>query len=200
MTRQAAAYTPNVGNNFLTDIMWRHRNTFAIGGLENVGYASNQDILIVLSSQGQGIFDCLTGEKIARQNDEINWWDNFNQRTNSILGFGRLMNIEIQTSGLYGVDILPKTTADGWTLIASDPEPGEIPFEKSLVRKIYLISPDKQQKRVIGKDGACELRAFGFSETGNSLIIALSCELTIYSRTEIPGLTTLNIDSRLSDE
>ncbi|MEP7319834.1 MAG: hypothetical protein ABI921_13860, partial [Panacibacter sp.] len=118
--------------------MWTHKNTFAIGGLENVGYASNQDLLIVLSSQGQGIFNCISGEKIARQNDDINWWDNFNQATNSIVGFDHLTNIEIQTCGLYGVDNLPKTTADGWTLIISEPQPDDKPFEQYLIQKIYL--------------------------------------------------------------
>jgi hypothetical protein len=163
--------------------MWTHKNTFAIGGLENVGYARDQDLLIVLSGQGQGIFDCIAGEKIARQNNDSNWWDNFNQETNSIKGFDHLSDIEIQTCGLYGVDNLSKATADGWTLIASEPEPDDKPFEKYLVQRIYLVSPDKQQKNIVGKDGACELRAFGFSETDNSFIIALSCDLTIYSRT-----------------
>jgi hypothetical protein len=45
---------------------WGHKETFAIGGLHNVGFAPNSDYLIVLSSQGQGIFDCIKGEKIAR--------------------------------------------------------------------------------------------------------------------------------------
>lgn len=164
--------------------MWTHKNTFAIGGLENVGYAPLKDLLIVLSSQGQGIFDCIKGEKIARQHNDSDWWKGFNEATNSIVGFDQLKSIEIQTCGLYGVDNLPKATLDGWTLVASEPEPDDKPFEKYIVTRIYLISPDKQQKLLVGKDGPCELRAFGFSGTGNSFIIALSCDLTIYSRTQ----------------
>ena len=137
--------------------MWTHRNTYAIGGLENVGFAPNQDLLIVLSSQGQGIFDCISGEKVARQNNNLNWWENFNQSTNSILGFDRLSNIEIKTCGLYGIDNLPKSTTDGWTLFASEAEPDDKPFENSLIRRIYLISPDQQQKNAVCKDGPCEL-------------------------------------------
>jgi len=102
---------------------------------------------------------------------------------NSIVGFDQIANIEIHTCGPYGADNLPKTATDGWTLIASETEPDDKPFEKYLVQRIYLISPDKQQKFIVGKDGACELRAFGFSETENPLIIALSCDLIIYSRT-----------------
>jgi hypothetical protein len=66
--------------------MWTHKNTFAIGGLENVGYAPNQDLLIVLFSQGQGIFDCNKGEKIARQHHDSNWWHNSIKRQIQLLG------------------------------------------------------------------------------------------------------------------
>jgi hypothetical protein len=162
--------------------MWTHRNTFAIAGLENIGYASQQDNLIVLSSQGQGIFDCIVGEKIARLNNDSDWWLNFNQDTNSIIGFDILCKVEISTCGLYGEDRLPKVTNDGWALKISQPEADDKPFEKYLVQKIYLVSPDEKQKILVAKDGACELRAFGFSDTGKSFIVGLSCELIIYSR------------------
>lgn len=162
--------------------MWIHKNTFAIGGLENVGYASEQDLLIILSSHGQGVFDCIKGERIARQNNDSDWWQNFNQVTNSIAGFDVLENIEISTYGLYGGDHLPKATTDGWTLTISKSEADDKPFENYLVQKIYLVSPDKKEKIFVVKDGACELRAFGFSDTGKSFIVALSCDLTIYSR------------------
>ena len=163
--------------------MWTHKNTFAIGGLENVGYAPQQDNLIVLSSQGQGIFDCITGEKIVRQHNDTDWWQGFNQTTNSIIGFDILDTIEIPTYGLYGEDNLPKITNDGWTLTISQPEPDDKPFDQYLVQKIYLVSADEKEKVLVAKDGPCELRAFGFSDTGKSFIVALSCELTIYSRT-----------------
>ncbi|WP_177765842.1 hypothetical protein [Flavobacterium sp. I3-2] len=163
--------------------MWTHKNTFGVGGLENIGYVSNQDFLIVLSSQGQGIFDCKTGEKVARKHDDSDWWHKLNKSTNSIVGFDFLANIEINTCGLYGEDNLSKTTQDGWTLIISDPEPDDKPFERYLVNRIYLQSPDRKVKIFVGKNGACELRAFGFSDTGNTFIIALSCDLIIYSRT-----------------
>jgi hypothetical protein len=173
--------TPS-GNNFQI-YKWTHKNTFAIGGLQNVGFAPKQDLLIVLSSQGQGIFDCIKGEKVARRHNGLDWWDSFNDETSSIIGFDCLANIEIPTCGLEGPeDNLPKKTSDGWTLTISAPEPDDKPFEKYLVQKIYLVSPKKKEKIFIEKDGPCELRAYGFSETGNSLIVALSCDLTIYSR------------------
>ncbi len=162
--------------------MWVHKNTFAIGGLENVGYAPMQDQLLVLSTQGEGIFDCVKGEKIARYESQGDWWTRFNEQENTITGFAHLADTRIQTCGLYGGDYMSKLTADGWALVKGAPEPEDPPFEKFMVQKIYLVSPDKKQKIFIDKDGPCELRAFGFSDTGNTFIVALSCDLVIYSR------------------
>ena len=160
--------------------MWTHKEVFAIGGLENVGYSPGSDYLIVLSSQGQGIFDCLKGEKIARNGDD--WWANFDQNSHTVKGFSSLEGIDIPTCGLYGGDNLPKTTADGWSLVMSEPEPDDYPFQKYKVQKIYLLSPDKREKIFVAKDGPCEYRAYGFSPTGKSLVVALSCEIITYSR------------------
>ena len=124
----------------------------------------------------------LKGEKVARLNNDSDWWQNFNQTKSSIDGFDILESVEVLTSGLYGGDNLIKTTTDGWTLTISEPQPDGKPFEKYLVQRIFLISPDKKEEIFITKDGACELRAFGFSDTGNSFVVALSCDLTIYSR------------------
>lgn len=165
--------------------MYIHKETFAIGGLHEVGFAPDQDLLIVLSSQGQGIFDCIKGEKIAREHNDMDWWDNYTEETGTVTGFDVLSNVEIPTSGLHSEDKLPKTTADGWELIVTEPEPNEPPFENFLIQKIYLVSPDKNEKIYVAEDGACELRAFGFSGTGNSFIVATSCDLVIWNRQQV---------------
>lgn len=159
--------------------MWVHKNTFAIGGLENIGYSPNSDYLIVLSSQGQGIFNCEKGEKTARNYDD--WWDNFNEEDNTVKGSGIFENKIISTCGLYGDDNLPKVTSGGWSLEITDPEPDDYPFQQYKVSKIYLLSPDKNEKILVAKDGPCEYRAYGFSPTEKSFVIALSCEIVIYA-------------------
>jgi|SRR5688572_2674711 len=152
--------------------IWKHKNTFAIGGLQEVGFAENQDTLLLLSSHGEGIFNCLTGEKIGRQSNGFDWWNRYNKATNTIKGFGALENNEVKVSGLTLGDILPKFTIDGWKLQT----------EKSKVLKIFLLDQDSKEKIFIAEDGPCELRTFGFSPTEKSFIVALSCELIIYSR------------------
>jgi hypothetical protein len=150
--------------------------------LRNVGFAPDKDLLLVLSTQGEGIFDCTNGEIVARLNNNSDWWQDFDELTSCTLGFDLLDKVKISTSGLYGGDHLPKTSIDNWILIESKPEPDDKPFDMYMVKKIFLVSPDKKEKVFITKDGPCELRAFGFSETGKSFVVALSCNLIIYSR------------------
>src|SRR3954469_18142200 len=58
---------------------WKRMAAHAVGALTEVGYAENSDLLLVVSSQGRGLFDCLTGERIARDYAEpdgvIDWYD-----------------------------------------------------------------------------------------------------------------------------
>ncbi len=161
--------------------MWNYKGTFAIGGLFNVGYASNKDLLMVLSSQGQGIFDCRNGEKIARLNNDLDWVG-FNEATNSVLGFDRLEGEIIYTSGVLGGDHLMKTTSDGWSLTAGAPLIEHTPFGTRSTTKIFLAHSAGKDRVSVAQDGPCELKAFGFSDTGVSFIVATSCDLIIYSR------------------
>jgi hypothetical protein len=161
--------------------MWNYKGTFAIGGLFNVGYASNKELLMVLSSQGQGIFDCHKGEKIARLYNDLDWVG-FDDTTNSVVGFDCLQDEVIYTSGLYGGDHLLKATNDGWSLIAAEPVAAPSPFGTNNITNIYLLHQSGDHKILVAKDGACELRSFGFSDTGRSFVVATSCDLIIYSR------------------
>lgn len=155
---------------YLSRNMWTHKTTAAVGGLENVGFVPGQDFLIVLSANGEGIFNCLTGERVARNHNNYYWNERFNDETMTVKGFGLFADIEIQTSGLHGSDRLNKES-QGWLLCKEKHE-------------IILVSPD-QSRVVVAPDDVCELRAFGFSDTGNSFVFASSCELIIYSGAEL---------------
>lgn len=159
--------------------MWKYRNTYAIGGLENIGF-DLADTLTVLSSQGVGMFNCLTGEKFFRQ--VVSWWERYDPVTAAISGYGILEGSTIQICGLDVPDFLSKATQDGWILQCAGPVPDDPPFEKYQVHKIFLTHQNSGHHEFICQDGACELRAFGFSPTGNSLVVATSCDLVIWSR------------------
>jgi hypothetical protein len=156
---------------------WKLVAGAAIGGLRSVGFDRNSDQLLVVSSQGRGVFDCISGERLARNPDEY-----FGKEVHlEAEGIGPLEGKTITVAGLLGGG-LPRVTEDGWCieLVTIDwpdvdillVEPGS-----SLYGSLYG-KPDAFQK--IGSDS--ELRACGFSHTGKSFVIATSSDLIIYAR------------------
>jgi hypothetical protein len=150
---------------------WRALPVYGIGGLFQVGYADGTDLLLVLSLQGRGIFDCLTGEKLARDSAEAH--DFFDQIRLAAEGFGPLGGRSVRIAGMFGGG-LPLTTADGWSL--------EVQARSWPTHSVFLTAPGSRNTVCIGDDGTCEMRACGFSETGRSFVIATSCELAVYTR------------------
>lgn len=91
---------------------WRRIGAFGVGGLTEVGFGTESDLLLVISPQGRGVFDCESGEKVARNRDEGDWQDTFALEAD---GIGPLAHRRIRTSGLSGGG-LPLCTRDGWTV------------------------------------------------------------------------------------
>ncbi|WP_435020278.1 hypothetical protein TA3x_001741 [Tundrisphaera sp. TA3] len=150
---------------------WQPIQGHAVGGLFQVGYAAGSDLLLVLSSQGRGVFDCLTGVKVARDDDEAH--DFFDPIRLTAIGIGPLDGHVVRVVGLFGGG-LPLTTCDGWRM--------RVQAREWPTQSVYLVAPDSDQEICIGDDGACEWRACGFSETGRSFVIATSCGLMIFAR------------------
>jgi hypothetical protein len=150
---------------------WRCHPVYAVGGLFQAGYAAGADLVLVLSSQGRGVFDCLTGEKLARDYADV--YESFDPIRLTAGGIGPLEGQAVRVAGLYGGG-LPLTTSDGWLL--------EVQARSWPTHSVFLSSPGSREPVCIGDDGACELRACGFSETGRSFFIATSCELVMFVR------------------
>jgi hypothetical protein len=90
---------------------WQLVTTVAIGGLRSVGFDRASENLLVVSSQGRGVIDCLTGEKVARDYEEF-----YEDETSlEAQGIGILSDRLIRMSGLFGGG-LPIITEDGWQL------------------------------------------------------------------------------------
>jgi len=156
---------------------WKQVAVFAIGGLTEVGYAPDSDFLLVISHSGRGVFDCTNGEKLARDvNDSPNF---INQFKLEALGIGPLEGQWIRVGGLHGGG-LPNSTDDGWGLIALPlPWPKYYVFLTSSWKSIYRGTEHAVK---VATDEVCELRAYGFSETGRSFVIATSCDITLFTR------------------
>ena len=52
---------------------WQLKSIISVGGLESVGFDRHSDNLLIVSSQGRGVVDCLTGEKISRDYNDWNF-------------------------------------------------------------------------------------------------------------------------------
>jgi hypothetical protein len=162
---------------------WRPGITHAVGGLDAVGFAHRSDLLLVTSSQGRGVFDCVAGNCLERDHavaaDENDWQDDFELEA---LGIGPLAGRTIRIAGLPG-GALARTTRDGWCVerFALD-----WPIESVLLTPpgswIYETRPGRSSAFVKLAE-EYELRACGFSPTGNSLVVATASELTIFART-----------------
>jgi hypothetical protein len=93
---------------------WRFVGSFAIGGLQAVGFSRYCDSLLVVSSQGLGIFDAETGERVARDADP-DWKAVFDDRNLRCQGFDILADEVIDLCGIDGGG-LPMTTSRGEVL------------------------------------------------------------------------------------
>jgi len=156
---------------------WKPVAKIAVGGLRSVGFDRKSENLLVLSSQGRGVVDCLTGEKVARDYEEFYE----NEISLESQGIGILSGRKIRMAGLFGGG-LPVSTEDGWQLecvtlkwpeqmlILLPPSShlyGSITGESDTMTKIF--------------EDSC-VRAYGFSYTGRSFIIATTSDVTAFAR------------------
>ena len=143
-----------------------------------MGFGKRSDLLLVVSGQGRGVFDCTTGDRIARDHDD----DTYDSIALEALGIGPLEDRLIRVSGLDGGG-LPTSTDDGWGV-------GrfvlEWPIESLILTPpgswgVYGVLYDKPHEFTKVYEDS-EVRAWGFSPTGKTLVLATSSDVTIYGR------------------
>ena len=154
---------------------WRLTVQSGIGGLTDVGFGPDTDLLLVVSSQGRGLFDCTTGERVARDGDVKS---DFHDASRLLAdGIGPLDGISVPTAGLNGGGV-SRGTSDGWSV---DDFTLDWPHHTLLLNGPFSWPYDiNGQLWKIGAEP--EVRAFGFSTTGLSLVIATSSDVTAWSR------------------
>ena len=156
---------------------WSIVGAFAVGGLTEIGFVPNSDDLLVVSSQGRGLFDAASGEKLSR--DDEAFFDNPDSTGQTAPGIGRARDAIVPLAGLLGGG-LPRITRDGWMIdVIQLPWPRHGLFLSSNFKPCY---DDSGNSWKICEDGACEYRMAGFSPSGRAFVFASSCELVIYGR------------------
>lgn len=166
---------------------WRPLSGIAVGGLLGVGFAvdpgSGRDLVMAVSSAGHGVFDAVTGRKIARDRSPDPATSTPDAHPDlACPGLGPVAGVPIRIAGLFGGG-LHRTTPDGWTLDVVSPD---WPHDR------VILSADGGANR--GPAGGSwwhvfhsersDLRAAGFSPSGLTLAIATSSDLILWTRPE----------------
>ncbi|MEU9861366.1 hypothetical protein AB0D99_10845 [Streptomyces sp. NPDC047971] len=156
-----------------------------VGGLVGIGFGtdpeSGGDLVMVVSHSGHGLFDALTGERIARDPDPEPDGDLPDGPDLSCPGPGPLAGTRVRIAGLYGGG-LHTTAPGGWHVEVVAPD---WPHER-----VLLCAPGGRPHSGPHGEGWwhvfhsrwSELRAVGFSPSGRTLAVATSSDLTLWSR------------------
>ncbi len=154
------------------DALWPIRHVIRAGGLFGVGYADGSDLLLIVTHDGRGVVDCISGEMVARDPDPSFPFDEDSRMTE---GIGPMAGQEILINGeIYG-GALPLSTEDGWRLTGC--------LSNSSDDAIQLIAPigtDQKPGKFTGF--VPEIRVFGFSPTGRSFVIVTGAEVFTFAR------------------
>ncbi|CAM3967484.1 hypothetical protein ABE525_24090 [Pseudomonas wadenswilerensis] len=156
---------------------WKLTGQFTVAGLLEIGFDRDSERLLVASSSGRSVIDCRTGEKIARDRTDNLGSDHYLETR----GIGPLHDRVIRMAGIQGGS-LPISTSDGWVvenITLAWPEQHLLLVEPgSWLHGARYNRPWQFHTLAI----ETEVRAFGFSYTGLSLVIATGGELLIYGR------------------
>jgi hypothetical protein len=151
--------------------MWVKIANFGVGGLREVGFYQNTNLLLVLSSDGRGLFDCLKGEKIAR--DYVDYYsEKWNSETGLVEGIGNLSGEMVVCGGFEFPDVLDKETPEGDKVIIVERWDGT-----------HILIKNNYTTHKLIKNPYDTERAYGFSKTGETFVFATSCDLQIWVKT-----------------
>lgn len=157
----------------------------AIGGLLGIGFGihpdTGHDLVMVVSHDGHGLFDAVTGEKIARDRDPDPETSTPEDSPDlACPGLGPLSGTRVQIAGLFGGG-LHSTSGDGWCLDVVAPEWPDERVLLSVGGDIYRGEPGVDWWHVFDSAHST-LRAAGFSPSGRTLAVATSSDLTLWAK------------------
>ncbi len=155
---------------------WAKVASPSVGGLTDLGFSKRGPYLLIISSQGRGLFDCNTGEKISRDYEEYGNW--FNERELTCEGIGPIGSESVHTCGIHGGG-LPHSGNHGESI--------EVHALNWPEYDLYFCSEYKSAL-VDGHQSYCKkldsehLRAYGFSWCGNYLVSAVGSDFSLWKK------------------
>ncbi|MGW0146637.1 hypothetical protein ACWDVU_13620 [Streptomyces sp. NPDC003333] len=159
-----------------------------VGGLVGIGFAthpdSGHDLVLAVSHSGHGLFDAVTGGRLARD-DDPDPEDALPDEASGLScpGLGPIAGSRVRVAGLFGGG-LRTTTEDGWSLEVAGPvRSGE---------GVLLSRAGREGERWIHDTARTELRAAGFSPSGLTLAVATSSDLALWTRRPLKHAMTVH--------
>ena len=157
---------------------WRAAGSARVRGLRGVGFDEDSELLLVESSGGKDVFDAATGQRVASDPEAGSTF--VEEVRLESHGIGPLAGKVIRVCGLFGGG-LPLMTLDGWGVEL-------VHHAWPHVASLVLVPPgaslwDPSKARNCAKVAETEAPlACGFSHTGQSLILAHSHTLEMWTR------------------
>lgn len=156
-----------------------------VGGLLGVGAATapgtGRDLVLVVSTAGHGLFDAVTGERIARDRDPDPDAGPDGTADLSCPGLGPLAGTRVPVAGVFGGG-LHATASGGWRVEVVSPR---WPDHRVLLSRGSGMPHDRPHTdgwwHIVDARGS-ELRAAGFSPSGATLVVATGSDLTLWTR------------------
>ncbi|MEV0175150.1 hypothetical protein AB0I00_29035 [Streptomyces sp. NPDC050803] len=160
----------------------------AVGGLVGIGFATHpetgHDLVMVVSHDGHGLFDAVTGERIAREREPDPEGDLPDADPDlTCPGLGPVAGSRVRIAGLYGGG-LHSTAEGGWAVEVVAPE---WPHERVLLSHgsgMPHNEPHGEGWWHVFHSQYSTFRAAGFSPSGQTLAVATSSDLTLWTRRE----------------
>ncbi len=150
---------------------WTRVTSRAVGGLSEVGFSPDEQFLLIVSWQGRGLIDTRSGERVARDSEApqaTSTW--LRERDGIVFGIGPVDGAPIKCVGLWG-GTLP---ARGGTQVV----------EKSPSGNEVLLRDEPSGTSHVLQRPLTEVRAAGFSASGDILVIATSSDVEIFRRAD----------------
>jgi hypothetical protein len=154
---------------------WKYVTSIAVGGLLSVGFSEKGCYLMVVSSQGRGVINCETGEKVARDDEP---YEGLSENNLTCFGIGPIEGEEIKLCGLNGGG-LPQATSNGEMLELVAPNWPEYDLILCQNYKSALVPGHQNECSIIYTE---HVRAFGFSWCGNFIVAACGSDLDLWRR------------------
>lgn len=148
---------------------WQRISVRPIGGLTAIGFDRASDTLLVTSSDGQSVIDAASGEIQYRNKDN----DGLDIAALKATRLNHPADERIDMCGLFG-GALRCVTNDGWSAT-------QVTHGTQTACLLHLTNQTTPSSHLLSREQD-EIRAFGFSWTGQTLALATSTTLTLWNR------------------